>query len=84
MEFFKSNMNINFMALRRYTFMFSIAITVLSIVSTSWLPLNLSMEFTGGHQLVLTFDEAQNVCDLRDALETSHPDPKSIHTNVWI
>ena len=74
MEFFKSNMNINFMALRRYTFMFSILITLLSIASNLWLPLNLSMEFTGGHQIVLTFDEAQNVGDLRDALEQHHPE----------
>lgn len=74
MEFFKKTTKIDFMALRKYTFVFSLAITVLSIICNVVSPLNLSMEFTGGHQFLLEFKEQQAVGDLRHDMELNNPD----------
>ena len=56
MEFFKTNTKIQFMRQRKWAAIFSILLFVGSIVSIAVNGLNLGLDFTGGTQVIMHFD----------------------------
>ncbi|MDX1901359.1 MAG: protein translocase subunit SecF [Gammaproteobacteria bacterium] len=71
MEFFKQGTHIDFMAQRKWAAVISIILFTLSIVSLAMNGLNLGLDFTGGTQVQLGFQEAADVSQIRDTLEKS-------------
>ena len=69
MEFFTHNTNINFMAQRKWTFLFSAFILVFSIGSVLIKGLNLGLDFTGGVQLELRYDYPPDYDQIRHQLK---------------
>ncbi len=63
-----SNMNINFLANRRYWYMFSGAVILAGAISMATTGFNLGVDFKGGRSYVIQFDEAKRSTDLRTAL----------------
>ena len=56
-EHFLEHMNINFIKLRKYGYIFSISLTILSIVSLSTKGLSKGIDFTGGRNYVVKFEQ---------------------------
>jgi preprotein translocase subunit SecF len=69
MEFFKHNTTIDFMAQRKWTALFSIAMVILSIISLLIYGLNLGLDFTGGTQLQINFSHEADLNQIRDNLQ---------------
>ena len=69
MEFFKQNTRINFMRLRKWAAVFSTVLFVGSILSLSINGLNWGLDFTGGTQIVMSFDKPVKITALREKLE---------------
>ena len=69
MEFFKHNTKINFMAQRKWAALLSVLLFSFSLYALLANGLNWGLDFTGGTQLHLTFPDAVNVSEVRDALE---------------
>ncbi|OGT37864.1 MAG: protein-export membrane protein SecF [Gammaproteobacteria bacterium RIFCSPHIGHO2_12_FULL_38_14] len=69
MEFFKSNTNINFMSQRKWAAMFSIILFLFSILSLAVYGLNWGLDFTGGTQIQLSFQQEANLNTIRNNLE---------------
>lgn len=68
MEFFKQNTQINFMAQRKWAAMLSILLFVLSLLSLIFYGLNWGLDFTGGTQIQLSYQESANLNDIHDRL----------------
>ena len=68
MEFFRRTTHINFMALRRWTALFSVLVFVFSIFFLWHDGLHLGLDFTGGSQVELSFDKVANLPLIRQAL----------------
>ena len=68
-ENFLRNVKFNFVAKRKFSYLFSGLLVLVSIVSLLTLKLNLGIEFTGGRDYVVRFDKTVNVEDVRDKLE---------------
>jgi preprotein translocase subunit SecF len=68
MEFFKPNMNVNFLGMRFWCAAFSLILCVLSVISLSTYGLNLGLEFTGGTQLELSFPTPVDLNSVRQRL----------------
>lgn len=60
MEFFKQNTNIDFMAQRKWAAGLSVVLMVLSFLSLAVYGLTWGLDFTGGTQVQLSFQEAAN------------------------
>jgi len=71
MEFFKQHTHIDFMAQRKWAAAISIILFSLSIISLIINGLNLGLDFTGGTQLQLSFNQSANITNIRDTLDKS-------------
>ncbi len=72
MEFFKHKTNIDFMKLRNKAMVFSLLISLLSFASLAYHGLNLGLDFTGGTQLQMSWQTAQNAETIREKLHANH------------
>ena len=68
MEFFKSNSNIHFYRLRNVAALFSIVLFLLSIGALIVFHLNLGLDFTGGTQLRLSYQQPVDLNQVRQEL----------------
>lgn len=68
MEFFNPNSNIDFMGLRRWTAIFSALIFLVSIIALAINGLHWGLDFTGGTQIEITYQEPANLQKIRDTL----------------
>ena len=68
MEFFKKLTKIDFMGLRKYTVLISIAMILFSIIALATKGLNLGLDFTGGTQIELHYPEAKPLDSIRSEL----------------
>lgn len=68
MEFFKQNTNIDFMAQRKWAAILSIIMFLLSLLSLGLYGLNWGLDFTGGMQIQLSYQEAANVTQIQESL----------------
>lgn len=69
MEFFTHKTKIDFMAQRRWAFLFSIAILLFSVGSVVTKGLNFGLDFTGGIQLELSYEVPPDLNQIRTRLE---------------
>lgn len=65
---FMTNMKIDFIGLRKYGYIFSIALTILSIVTLSTKGLSKGIDFTGGRNYVVRFEQPVNTVDISNML----------------
>jgi preprotein translocase subunit SecF len=68
MEFFKPNTRINFMGLRKWAAGLSVLFVLASAISLWVNGLNWGLEFTGGTEVQLSFQQAPNLTDVRQQL----------------
>lgn len=68
MEFFKSNTRINFMGQRKWAALFSAILFILSLGSFFIYKLNLGLDFTGGTQFELSYQQAADLNQIREQL----------------
>jgi preprotein translocase subunit SecF len=80
MEFFKSVPNINFYRLRKSAAGFSILLCLLSIISLCVFRLNLGLDFTGGTQLQLSFEQAADLNQVRLDLKKAGFDREEVQS----
>ena len=66
-----TNVHIDFVGLRKYAYIFSIAIFVISLLSIAIRGLNYGVDFSGGRTYVIRFDQDVQTGALRDALTTA-------------
>lgn len=71
MEFFKHNTNINFMGQRKWAAIISTILFVLSLSSLVFHGLNWGLDFTGGTQIQLHFNDAANPGAIRESLQNA-------------
>lgn len=71
MEFFKSNINIDFMGQRKYAAIFSLFLCVFSVFSLLRYGLNLGLDFTGGTQVEISYNHAADLNDIRERLSAA-------------
>lgn len=71
MEFFKHNLQIDFMAQRKGAAVLSTILFVLSILSLAIYGLNMGLDFTGGTQIQMTFPSEANLNQIRDKLQSN-------------
>ncbi len=71
MEFFTTKTNIPFMQQRSLAFGLSLAVIIASCLSLGIYGLNMSLDFTGGHQVQLQFDETPAMDTIRSAIHSS-------------
>ena len=70
-ENFLQNVKFSFISKRKYSYIFSGILIIASIISLSTLGLNKGIDFTGGRQYVVKFDQTVNEDAVRESLETS-------------
>jgi preprotein translocase subunit SecF len=75
MEFFTHKTKIDFMAQKKWAFLFSIAILLFSIGSVVIKGMNFGLDFTGGIQLELGYEAPPNLNQVRDRLAGIGLDP---------
>lgn len=68
MELFNPNSNIDFMGARKWTAMFSILIFMISIAALILNGLNWGLDFTGGTQIEISYEQAANLPEIREKL----------------
>ena len=71
MEFFKHNTKIDFMAQRKWAAVLSVALFVLSLVSLVANGLSWGLDFTGGTQVQLNFQQTVDIPQLRERLQAA-------------
>lgn len=71
MEFFKHNTRIDFMAQRKWAAILSIVFCGLSILSLAIFGLRWGLDFTGGTQIQLSYQQEANVQQIHDQLVTA-------------
>jgi len=69
MEFFKENLNIDFMHLRKSAAWFSTVLCILSIIGLVLRGLNFGLDFTGGTQVELHLSQPTAITEIRHTLE---------------
>ncbi len=74
------NLNINFLAKRKIFYMISGAIVVLGIVSLFIRGLNQSVDFTGGRDYVVRFEQPVSTLEIQDALASYLDEPPEVKT----
>jgi preprotein translocase subunit SecF len=70
MEFFKAKTNINFLGLRKWSWMFSFVLIMISCVSMGVRGMNWGLDFTGGYSIQVHFQTAPKISAVREALES--------------
>lgn len=70
MEFFKTNTKINFMAQRKWAALFSALLFIFSIASLVVNGLNLGLDFTGGTQVQVHYQNQADLNQIRNQLTT--------------
>lgn len=68
MEFFNPNSKVDFMGARRWTAMFSVLIFVCSITALAKYGLKWGLDFTGGTQVQVSYQQAADLNQIRDSL----------------
>lgn len=84
---FLKNASIKFLEMRKFSYILSGSLMVISLVSIFGLGFNLGVDFTGGHTYVVRFDKDVTVQDVRAALEEEYgsmPDVKTFGANNQI
>ena len=69
MQLIKSNLNIDFMSMRKVAAIVSAALLLISISSLVTRGLNFGIDFTGGYLIEVGYDQAVELNDVRDLLE---------------
>ena len=69
MEFFKHNTTINFMAQRKGAAVLSIILFTLSLMSLAFYGLNWGLDFTGGTQIQVSYQQEADLSQIHDNLE---------------
>jgi preprotein translocase subunit SecF len=69
MEIFNHNANVNFLGMRKFSVGIAILLMVASVALIAVKGLNYGLDFTGGVSLVMDYDNAVQVGEVRDALE---------------
>lgn len=69
MEFFKHNTTIDFMAQRKWAAILSVVLFTFSILALAVNGLNWGLDFTGGTQVQLSFQQEANLTEIHDNLE---------------
>ncbi|MET3652427.1 protein translocase subunit SecF [Dyella japonica] len=69
MEIFNHNANVNFLGMRKISVGIAILLMIASITLIAVKGLNYGLDFTGGVSLVVDYDNAVQVGEVRDALE---------------
>ena len=69
MELFKQTTHIDFLGKRKYAFIFSAVLLLISVVSLFGRGLNLGIDFTGGTLVEVGFSQTVKLADVRSALE---------------
>lgn len=77
---FLKNININFMALRKYGYIFSISLTLLSIVLLSTKGLSKGIDFTGGRTYVISFSQPVSTAEVTNLLAPDFGTPPTVVT----
>jgi len=67
MEFFRQT-NYNFIGIRKYTYIFSAAVTLISLILILFVGLHYGIDFTGGTSLELKFANPVSIGDVRSAV----------------
>ena len=75
MEFFTHRTEIDFMAQKKWAFIFSLAILIFSIGSIIIRGLNLGLDFTGGVQLELSYESPPDFDRIRESIKNIGYDP---------
>ncbi len=65
---FMTNMHIDFMGIRKYAYIFSIGLTLLSIITLSTKGLSKGIDFTGGRTYVVRFEQPVNTGEIANLL----------------
>ncbi|MDZ7634240.1 MAG: protein translocase subunit SecDF [Bacteroidales bacterium] len=65
---FMTNMKVDFMGIRKYGYIFSIALTILSIVTLSTKGLSRGIDFTGGRTYIVRFEQPVNTSEIANLL----------------
>lgn len=68
MEFFKKTTHINFMGLRKASALFSVFICVVSLAGLIYKGLNLGLDFTGGTQIIVRYEQPADLSSIREQL----------------
>jgi preprotein translocase subunit SecF len=71
MEFFKQNTTIDFMAQRKWAAIISITLFLLSMISLGWYGLKWGLDFTGGTQIQLSYQQEADLPQIRSNLEAA-------------
>lgn len=69
MEFFRTNTHIDFMGQRKWAALFSIILFIASIISLAVNGLNLGLDFTGGTQIEVTYQQPADLNEIRHRLQ---------------
>ncbi len=72
MEFFNPNMNVDFMALRKWTTLFSTLLFIASIAALVVNGLHFGLDFTGGIQIEVTYKNPANIKQIRQQLKDAN------------
>ncbi len=67
-ENFLQNMNIDFVGIRKYGYIFSISLSILAVVSLSTKGLSRGIDFTGGRTYVVRFEQPVNTVEVANLL----------------
>ena len=70
-ENFLKNVKFSFISKRKYSYILSGVLIIASVISLCTLGLNKGIDFTGGRQYVVKFDQAVNEDGVRESLETA-------------
>lgn len=77
---FLANTNIDFIGMRKVTYIISIILTVVSIASLATRGLSLGIDFSGGRTYVVRFDQPVSTNDLRQSLTVAYGDAPEVKT----
>ena len=69
MEFFKAKTTIDFLGLRKWTWMLSMLLIIVSCVSMGVRGMNWGLDFTGGYSIQVHFPTAPKISEVRHALD---------------
>jgi preprotein translocase subunit SecF len=61
LQFFKPDMNVNFMGAKKYFIIFSICLTILSLIAVSVKGFNLGIDFKGGTKILVSFKKEADI-----------------------